>query len=134
MKPSALYAAIATLVLAFASNVLASPEEGDPPRKPKPAPTAKKDDKLAEQRAAAAKIKKLDINSASKQELMKLPGIAAADADKIIAGRPYGSKVWLMTHKVLSQAAYGSVAELVEARQPFKDAAKNAALYEPKKR
>lgn len=44
---------------------------------------------------AVAKIKLVDINSAGKKELKTLPGIGDTDADKIIAGRPYGSKAHL---------------------------------------
>ena len=53
-----------------------------------------------------AKIKLVDINSASKAELMKLPGLSAAQADKIIAGRPFGSKAWLVTNNILPELTY----------------------------
>ena len=88
---------------------------------------------IAAKREAAAKIKLVDINSASKEELMKLPDISEADAAKIIAGRPYGSKVWLMTHKVLPEGKYPVIKDLIVAKQPYKDAAKNAALYSKQK-
>jgi len=77
----------------------------------------------------AAKVKLVNINGASKEELMKLPGVSAADADKIIAGRPYGSKAWLVSHKILSEDTYQLIKGLVIATQPNKDAAKNAAQY-----
>jgi hypothetical protein len=77
-------------------------------------------------RKAAAKVKQVDINSASSEELMKLPGIDEADAAKIIAGRPYGSKIWLMTHKVLSSEKYQAIGHLI--------AAKNAARLTEKKK
>lgn len=87
---------------------------------------------LAAKRKAAAKIKLVDINSATKAELVKLPGVSDADADKIISGRPYGTKAWLLTHNILSAETYASVQPLVVAKQPYKDAAANAALYAPK--
>ncbi len=71
-------------------------------------------------RKAAAKIKKVDINSASKDELMKLPGIGDAEAAKIVAGRPYGSKSWLLTHKVLSEEKYSGISQLVAANNAAK--------------
>jgi DNA uptake protein ComE-like DNA-binding protein len=82
---------------------------------------------------AAAKSKLVDINTASSEELIKLPGISDAEAAKIIAGRPYGSKAWLVGHKILTDDKYPAIKDLIIAKQPYKDAAKNAALYGKKK-
>ena len=77
--------------------------------KGKPAQSAK---------AKSAPVPKLvDINSASKAELKTLPGIGDAEADKIIVGRPYGSKAWLVTHGIISRDAYEGLKTLVIARQ-----------------
>lgn len=81
----------------------------------------------------ATKIKLVDINSASAAELKKLPGIGDAEVAKIIAGRPYGSKAWLVTHQILAEDKYPAVKDLVIAKQAGKDATKNAALYRNKK-
>lgn len=80
-----------------------------------------------------ARIKLVDINSARKEELKTLPDISDAQADKIIAGRPYGSKAHLLTRNIIDRAAYEKLKAQVIARQPNKDAAKNAALYSKKK-
>jgi DNA uptake protein ComE-like DNA-binding protein len=77
-----------------------------------------------------AKVKLVNINGASKAALMKLPGITAADADKIIANRPYGSKTWLVSKQVIGEAAFYAIKPLIEAKQPFKTAEENAAMYE----
>lgn len=73
----------------------------------------------------AVKIELVDINSASKQELMKLPQINDSYAEKIISGRPYGSKAHLQTRKILPPAIYDGVRTLVIAKQPFASVEKN---------
>ena len=80
------------------------------------------------------KGKLVDINSANKAALMKLPGISDALADKIIAGRPYGSKTWLLSYSVIDGAAYDSIKARIEAKQPFKTAAENVAYFEKMKK
>jgi competence protein ComEA len=66
---------------------------------------------------AAAPTKLVDINSASKAQLKKLPGINDAEADKIIAGRPYLSKAHLVTHNVIPRGVYEQLKTRVIARQ-----------------
>lgn len=56
--------------------------------------------------AKGAKVKLVDINHASKAELQTLPGITPALADKIIAGRPYNSKAFLVTRNIIPEAVY----------------------------
>jgi|GEM_PF-327785 DNA uptake protein ComE-like DNA-binding protein len=68
-----------------------------------------------------ARIKLVDINSATKEELKKLPGIGDAEADKIIAGRPFGSKAWLGTNNVIPMATYQAVKELIICNITKKD-------------
>ena len=82
---------------------------------------------------AVPKVKLVDINSAKKAELKTLPGVSDAEADKIIAGRPYGSKAHLLTHQVVSAGVYDGLKGLVIAKQPTNDATKNAELYKNKK-
>ena len=66
---------------------------------------------------ARANAKEVDINSAKKAELMKLPGIGDVEADKIIAGRPYLTKAHLVTHKIISAMVYQSIKDQIVARQ-----------------
>ena len=74
----------------------------------------------------------LQIRRAKSAELKQLPGITDAEAAKIIAGRPYGSKAWLVSNKILPEDKYPAIRGLVIAKQRYKDAAKNAALYKKK--
>jgi competence protein ComEA len=75
----------------------------------------------------AAATKLVDINSATAKELKTLPGIKDAEAAKIIAGRPYGSKAFLLTQNIVSADVYGGIKSLVIAKQPATTAAKPAA-------
>lgn len=80
-----------------------------------------------------AKAPLVDVNSAKRAELKTLPGISDAQAGKIIAGRPYSSKAQLVARKILDDAAYENIRHLIVAKQPYDDAAKNAAIYTKKK-
>lgn len=78
-------------------------------------------------------VKLVDINSASKAELKGVPGISEAYADKIIAGRPYATKANLVVHNILPEAVYTAIKDKIRAKQPYKDGARNAAIYNGKK-
>lgn len=67
------------------------------------------------------RTKLVDINSAKKEGLVKLPGISDAEADKIIAGRPYGSKAWLVTNKIIPKETYQAVKGLIVCKLSQKD-------------
>lgn len=69
----------------------------------------------------AARAKLVDINSAKKEELMKLPGISDAEADKIIAGRPFGSKAWLVSKNIIPMETYQAVNGLIVCKLTKKD-------------
>jgi DNA uptake protein ComE-like DNA-binding protein len=62
----------------------------------------------------------IDINSASKADLMTLTGIGDAYAQKIIDGRPYTRKDQLVMKKILPQATYDKIKDQIVAKQPAK--------------
>lgn len=67
--------------------------------------------------ATASQLKPVDINSASRAELKTLPGIGDAEADRIIAGRPYLSKAELVSRNVMPEGVYISLRKQLIARQ-----------------
>ena len=67
---------------------------------------------------------KIDINSASRDQLLGIVGIGDATADKIIAARPYKTKRDLLTRKIVNQATYAKITDKIVVHASKSDAAK----------
>lgn len=66
---------------------------------------------------AATQGTPLDLNSASRQQLILLPGIGEAYADKIIAARPFKQKSDLVRKHIISQSTYKKISSRIIAKQ-----------------
>jgi competence protein ComEA len=96
------------LVVSLAKTVVAGQEPGSKPEAmATPAQIAK-----------TAAADKLDLNTATRDQLKALPGIGDAYSQKIIDGRPYRTKLDLVHKKIIPQATYDKIKDQIIARQP----------------
>lgn len=92
----------------------AQPQPATPPTtKPAVPPAAATTPKPADAKAADL----LDLNTATKQQLMTLDGIGEARSDAIIKGRPYRAKNELADKNILPQAVYDKIKDRIIAKQ-----------------
>lgn len=60
----------------------------------------------------------IDLNSASRDDLMTLEGIGEVRADAIIRARPFKAKTELVERRLIPEALYDKIADKVMARPP----------------
>jgi len=70
--------------------------------------------------AATVPAGKIDINTATADQLKAFPGIGEAYSKRIIDGRPYANKNQLVSKGVLPSATYNKIKDQIIATQPKK--------------
>jgi DNA uptake protein ComE-like DNA-binding protein len=61
--------------------------------------------------------KPLDLNTATKDQLLSLPDLTEAQADRVIAGRPYNDPNDLVKRHILPKSEYDKIADQLTARK-----------------
>ncbi len=61
--------------------------------------------------------KPLNVNTASKEQLITLPGVTSVEADRVIAGRPYDDPGQLVTRHILPKSKYDKIADRLVAKK-----------------
>jgi competence protein ComEA len=122
------FSVLSALALFGVAIVLArlKPREQKPkPDTPKPEPPKKEASQPAPPKKEAsrpvqkekAKDELLDLNTATREQLIALPSVGEAYADKVIAGRPYKMKSELVSRKIVPSAKYKKFSAKVIAKR-----------------
>ena len=67
---------------------------------------------------AADATSKIDINTATIDQLKAIPGIGDAYSKRIVDGRPYANKSQLLSKGILPAATYNKIKDQIIATQP----------------
>ncbi len=109
---------LAKVFVAFAVVILLSLSVAAKGKQPQKSGTT-----AATTKSETAQAAKVDLNSATKEQLEALPGIGKVYSQKIIDGRPYANKTQLVSKGIVPQATYDKIKDQVIAKQPASTAA-----------
>lgn len=111
---------MALALLALAQPLSSQPVSAQQRAAPAPAP------------APAANL--IDLNNASRDDLMTLDGIGEVRADAIIRSRPFKAKTELVERRLIPEHLYEKIADKVMARPPPAAPTPTPARPTPQKR
>jgi len=89
----------------------------DPKASAKPATAKATEQKAAQKDDKAAKQELIDINSATKEQLLAIQGIGDVYVQKIIDGRPYAKKDQLKSKNIIPAGVYEKIKDKIIAKQ-----------------
>lgn len=117
-SPRWLFVTVILLLLSLGSCVQPDNPQDVKEKTAKATEEAKRDAKAIAEgiREGWSRDKPLDLNTASKEQLQSLPGITAAEADRVIADRPYHDPQELASRHILPKSKYDRIADLVKAK------------------
>ena len=95
------------------------PAPAPPVAKPEPAPAVKKEAAPSQAAPAATKLapgEKVNINTAPKEDLDKLPGIGPVKAQAIMEGRPFEKIEDIMKVKGIKEGEFGKIKDLITVK------------------
>jgi competence protein ComEA len=72
----------------------------------------------AQTKKSTAKADRLDVNTASLDQLKAIRGLDEAQAKKIVEGRPYKRRGELLSRKIVTQETYDKIKDRVSTRAP----------------
>jgi len=67
-------------------------------------------------REGLSRDKTINLNTATQDQLMTLPGVTRIRAGRVIAGRPYDDPHDVVTHHILSEQEYKRIADRITAK------------------
>jgi competence protein ComEA len=121
MKKLVSSAAVFVSALVFSAGLACAAEK---PVAPKTTAVPAAEKKADIKPVAPATEELLDINTATEEQLKKIPGIGDEYSKKIVAGRPYAKKDQLKSRKIIPPAVYEKIKDKIIAKQAKADSKK----------
>jgi len=122
MKPTSLLRSVSVIALALIfASITACTTKDNPDqirqRTAEATETMRRDAKAVAEgvKEGISSDKAININNATREDLLNLPGMTERDADRIIAERPFKSAHELVARHVISESEYDKISDRIIA-------------------